>query len=167
MGGLDQFDCEVLEQAEREGSGLTPAEYLRRLEDQAAQLKACRDPEQGIELNTIHGSKGRQWPHVILVACEEGTLPHKRSLEVSPEDAGRGDGLEAERRLAYVAFTRAQQLLEIHHDTERPSRFLVEAGLIEATDEPSRKPRRPPPVPGLAPADGSPVRGLLRQIFGG
>jgi ATP-dependent DNA helicase UvrD/PcrA len=165
IGGLDQFECEALEQAERDAVSTSPQTYLRELETQASKLREIRDAEHGIELSTIHGAKGRQWPHVIVVACEEGILPHKRSLDVTAEERKLGEGLEAERRLGYVAFTRAQQKLEIHYDKDRPSRFLAEAGLITP---PARSPRKPPPVPGLPPSlGGSPVRGLFRRLSGG
>ena len=88
MGGLDQFECEALEQAEQNATGMTPHDYLQELEDQDRKLKESRDKD-GIELSTIHGAKGRQWPHVIVVACEENMLPHKRSLDVSEEERER------------------------------------------------------------------------------
>jgi hypothetical protein len=89
MGGLDQFEYEVLELAEREAAGSSPKEYPQELEEPARKLRESRDKQNGIELSTIHGAKGRQWPHVILIACDEHTLPHKRSLEVSAEEARR------------------------------------------------------------------------------
>jgi hypothetical protein len=148
LGGLDEFECEVLEQAEREARGLTLDAYLTQLSRQADQLTAIRDPENGIELATIHGAKGRQWPHVIVVSCDDRTLPHIRSLDVSAEDLARGEGIEAERRLAYVAFTRAQEHLELYHDKQRPSRFLEEAGLLRLGPPSMPRPaRRTPPVP--------------------
>ena len=51
-----------------------------------------RDEINGIELLTIHGSKGRQWPHVVLVACDEGALPHAQSLAVDTKQLERGEG---------------------------------------------------------------------------
>lgn len=168
MGGLDQFECEALEQAEQNAKDMSPCDYLRDLEGQARRLQACHDSKVGIELSTIHGAKGRQWPHVILVACEANMLPHKRSLEgVSDEDRARGEGIEAERRLGYVAFTRAQQLLEIHYDIENPSVFLYEARIIERPVKPSRSPRKPPPAPGLSPKkQGVSLRAMLKQLAG-
>jgi DNA helicase-2/ATP-dependent DNA helicase PcrA len=168
MGGLDQFECEALEQAEQNAKGMSPRDYLHELEDQARRLQACRDSKEGIELSTIHGAKGRQWPHVIVMACEEKILPHKRSLEgVSDEDRARGEGLEAERRLCYVAFTRAQERLEIHYDVEHPSVFLYESGIIEPPVKPSRAPRKPPPAPGLSSKkkkQGTGLRTMLKQL---
>jgi superfamily I DNA/RNA helicase len=170
MGGLDQFECEVLEQAQRDAAGLSPGGYLRKLREQREKLENIRDPKHGIEFSTIHGAKGRQWSRVILLACDEDVLPHKRSLAVSAEELERGEGIEAERRLAYVAFTRAQQRLEIHHDKDRPSRFLSEAGLIDAPAP--RAARKPPPPPGLADSDGpgqarhggSSLRSLIKRL---
>jgi superfamily I DNA/RNA helicase len=165
MGGLDQFESDVLAQAERDAARLTPLEYLAELDRQAAILKDSRDDRHGIELSTIHGAKGRQWPRVILVACEEGTLPHVRSLEVGAEEAARGEGLEAERRLAYVALTRARDRLEIHYDRQRPSRFLNDAGLIAAAQDPGRPPRKAPRAPAPAESRGlPPKRGLARLL---
>jgi superfamily I DNA/RNA helicase len=166
MGGLDQFEYEVLEQAERDAAKLTPGEYLDDLKRQARKLKASRDKERGIELSTIHGAKGRQWPRVIVVACEEATLPHARSLEVGAEEAARGEGLEAERRLAYVAFTRAQERLELHYDKERPSRFLRDAGLIAGRPGSGRVARKAPPVPQPAGSRGSSAKPGLSRLLG-
>ena len=58
----------------------------------------------------------------------------------------RGEGIEAERRLAYVAFTRAGRRPELYHDPGRPSPFLAEAGLVDAPER-RRVKRTPPPVP--------------------
>lgn len=58
---------------------------------------------QGVTLATIHAAKGLEWPVVIVAGCNEGILPSKRSL-------GEG-GLEEERRLMYVAMTRARDQL--------------------------------------------------------
>ncbi len=169
MGGLDEFEYEVLEQAQRDAAGMTPAAYLQVLHAQRNALKATRDPENGIEFSTIHRAKGRQWPHVILLACEKDTLPHKRSLTVTQEALERGEGIEAERRLAYVAFTRATQKLEIHYDKARPSQFLTEAGLLAtAAQRPARKPPPPPgfsePDPPPRPAPGRSLRAIIKRL---
>ena len=87
------------------------------------------DERDQVQLLTIHSAKGLEWPIVFVAGLEEGTLPHERSL-VSPE------GIEEERRLCYVALTRAGEQLHLSWAAGRnrgqqlkPSRFL---GEIEA-----------------------------------
>jgi DNA helicase-2/ATP-dependent DNA helicase PcrA len=84
------------------------------------------DERDQVQLLTIHGAKGLEWPIVFVTGLEEGTLPHERSL-VSPE------GIEEERRLCYVALTRAAEKLYMswavsrnHGKQAKPSRFLEE-----------------------------------------
>lgn len=148
MSGVDRFESDSLERAQLEATGRSPREYLSQLVEQAKQLKLIRDKDDGLELTTIHRSEGRQWPHVIVVACDSDVLPHRRSIKVSAADVARGEGLEAERRLAYVAFTRAEAHLELVFDKRKPSSFLTEAGLLTASaSRRSRPPREAPPLP--------------------
>ncbi len=84
--------------------------------------------QDAVQLMTLHAAKGLEFPHVYLVCFEEDSLPHHQS-----QDA---EGLEEERRLAYVGITRAEQTLTICHAKTRqkfgelqhcePSRFLFE-----------------------------------------
>ena len=64
------------------------------------------DDEQYVSLMTIHMSKGLEFPYVFVIGLSENIFPSLRSMEV-----GSQAGLEEERRLAYVAFTRAQKQL--------------------------------------------------------
>lgn len=144
FGGAEQIELEVLEQAQREASNRTVAEYGALLQSRRDALRAIRDDVHGIELTTIHRAKGRQWPEVQLFACEERQLPHHRSLEASADERAAGEGIEAERRLAYVAFTRAQQTLVVYATGSAASRFLSEAGLAPSSpyEPPAVKARR-------------------------
>jgi DNA helicase-2/ATP-dependent DNA helicase PcrA len=102
----------------------------RFLEDEAralARLEALRRAEAPIELVTVHGAKGREWQTVVVLGMEEERFPNRRAL-VGADDPARA--LEEERRLAYVALTRATMRLIVAFDPARPSRFLVEAGLV-------------------------------------
>jgi len=81
-----------------------------------------------VSLMTIHGSKGLEFFHVFLTGLEENIFPSYRSVE--------GDGIEEERRLFYVAMTRAMKTLTISYSQARvqfgqlqfnpPSRFIDE-----------------------------------------
>ncbi|MEK7115141.1 MAG: UvrD-helicase domain-containing protein [Patescibacteria group bacterium] len=71
-----------------------------------------------VNLMTIHIAKGLEFQSVFVIGCDEGTLPHHRSYEE------RG-GLEEERRLMYVAMTRAEKNLFLSFN-KMASRFLYE-----------------------------------------
>ncbi len=77
--------------------------------------------EPTVELATIHAAKGREWDRVILFGVDEGQTPHGQNKDE--------EGIEDERRLFYVALTRAKHRLEIISTKGRESRFLREAGL--------------------------------------
>jgi DNA helicase II / ATP-dependent DNA helicase PcrA len=97
------------------------------------------DSEASITIMTIHAAKGLEFENVFLVGWEEGVFPSQRSL-----DEGGLASLEEERRLAYVAITRARRKCTILHAANRriygqwtssiPSRFIMElpADHIEA-----------------------------------
>jgi DNA helicase-2/ATP-dependent DNA helicase PcrA len=86
---------------------------------------------EGVVLTTIHGAKGGEWRVVFVAGLEEGLLPHARALL---HDAPAGEGVEAERRVAYVAVTRPREGLYLlccrtrrrgaRSEPRRPSRFL-------------------------------------------
>jgi DNA helicase-2/ATP-dependent DNA helicase PcrA len=87
--------------------------------------------DRRITVSTIHRSKGTEAQLVFLLACEEQLLPSWRAL-ASPDP----EQLAEERRLFYVACTRAKDRLALTHAGTRggrltggPSRFLTEAGL--------------------------------------
>lgn len=65
-----------------------------------------------VQLMTIHAAKGLEWPFVFVCGLEEGVLPHERSM-ATPE------GIEEERRLCYVAVTRAAERLYVSWCRER------------------------------------------------
>ena len=77
-----------------------------------------------LTLATIHGTKGLEWDHVACIGHDEGTFPSGRALR-DAQDPRRV--LEEERRLAYVAWTRARKTLTIVYDPGAPSMFVLEA----------------------------------------
>ena len=89
---------------------------------------ALRGEGNLVTLMTLHNAKGLEFRAVYLIGVEEGIFPHARSIEEQ--------GIEEERRLAYVGMTRAMERLTLTHATTRalwgrreynlPSRFLDE-----------------------------------------
>jgi ATP-dependent DNA helicase Rep len=101
------------------------------------------DPD-AVRMSTLHASKGLEYPHVFLVGCEEGILPHKGDADAPAESIAAR--VQEERRLMYVGITRAQRTLHITWCKKRkrageqvhcdPSRFIKEMKLDEGTAPP-------------------------------
>jgi DNA helicase-2/ATP-dependent DNA helicase PcrA len=117
--------------AEERSGRATLAGLLER-----AALAGGDDEEDGtgaVTLATIHQAKGLEWPIVFAIGFTEGSLPHHRAIR--PEEA---EAIEGERRVAYVAMTRAREELHLSGSASlwgRPaglSRFLAEARLAGA-----------------------------------
>ena len=88
------------------------------------RLAELRRDDAALTLATAHGTKGLEFDHVAVIGLEEGRFPSARAVSDAPEPAR---ALEEERRLAYVAWTRARRSLTLVYDPAVPSRFLLEA----------------------------------------
>ena len=115
------------------------------LRDMLERQQEEEEGADGVQMMTLHASKGLEFPYVFIMGMEEEILPHRSSIEA--------DTIEEERRLAYVGITRARQTLAFTYATRRkqygelidctPSRFLDELppedlqweGLEEAPQE--------------------------------
>jgi DNA helicase-2/ATP-dependent DNA helicase PcrA len=102
--------------------------FLEAHDRALARLEALRIPDAPVELVTVHGAKGREWETVVVLGMEEERFPNRRALIGAPDPER---AVEEERRLAYVALTRATRRLILAFDPARPSRFLVEMGLAK------------------------------------
>jgi DNA helicase-2/ATP-dependent DNA helicase PcrA len=113
-----------------EADRLRPGEDLRAFLERASLVsdQDAWDPDAArVSLMTVHAAKGLEFERVVLAAAEDGVFPHERNLG-SPEE------VEEERRLFYVAMTRAKERLVVTHcawrpswqgaGTRKPSRFL-------------------------------------------
>ena len=97
------------------------AEAVERHRARIAELR--RDDAQ-LTLATAHSTKGLEFDHVAVIGMDAGRFPSARSLRESAEPQR---ALEEERRLAYVAWTRARRSLTLVYDPASPSPFLLEA----------------------------------------
>ncbi len=102
----------------------TLGELVDRIAATRRALDELRRDDASLTLATAHGTKGLEFDHVAVIGLDESRFPSARSVAeaVEPEIA-----LEEERRLAYVAWTRARRSLTLVFDPGAPSRFLREA----------------------------------------
>ncbi len=113
-------------------------EYLQEL-SLLTDLDNVSDAEETVKLMTMHNAKGLEFDHVFVVGLEDGLLPHSRSIQEEK-------AMEEERRLFYVAVTRAKKSVHLCHVRYRrvysiqmpgiPSRFLsdIDGDLIDFED---------------------------------
>lgn len=124
LDNLAELKQSVREYEETSGEECSLTHYLAHV-----ALFSNSDADTGreaVKLMTIHSAKGLEFPHVFLCCLNEGILPAKKT--------GSPEGMEEERRLAFVALTRAKRSLVLSDSEGRghdgvpryPSRFLLE-----------------------------------------
>jgi superfamily I DNA/RNA helicase len=134
-----------------DGEGNAPMErlenFLENVTLDSDRVEEKENTSDAVTLITMHSCKGLEFPHVFVVGLEDGLLPHSRSKVEGTMDE--------ERRLFYVAVTRAMLTLTISHCAGRkkygqllpcqPSPFLKELPeeLVEHSDSKSRTPVAP------------------------
>ena len=112
-----------------ENNGIVSLEAFLEEISLVADIEEHKNNTDVVTLMTVHSSKGLEFDHVFLVGMEEGIFPHTNSFS-------EHEGLEEERRLCYVAVTRARKTLEFVNARKRtifgqesynlPSRFIDE-----------------------------------------
>ncbi len=130
LNGIKDFTDKAIEKSEGDMSVRKTLDEF--MEDVALLTDADNDKDEDtdkVTLMTIHASKGLEFPHVYIVGLEENLFPSIQSISTRPE-------LEEERRLFYVAITRAMNSVTLSHAQTRykwgnftisePSRFLEE-----------------------------------------
>ena len=147
---LASLDSDQLRMSE----GAIPGSIIERMEAFLEEITLDREREEdresagdAVTLITMHSCKGLEFPHVFVVGLEDGLLPHSRSKVEGT--------LDEERRLFYVARTRAMKTLTLSHCLGRKkygaivpchvSPFLIELppDLVERGEDKARKPVPP------------------------
>ena len=129
LDNLTEFKRMADEFEESFGESMTLEEFLHQIALQSSEGE--ENGRQAVKLMTIHAAKGLEFPVVFIVGFTEGIFPSSKTIEER-----KAAGLEEERRLCYVALTRAKEKLFLM-DSEGfsqngikklPSRFLDEIG---------------------------------------
>jgi superfamily I DNA/RNA helicase len=118
-GAADAYDA-LLGWAPRFADAAALATGVR---EQRERLGRLRRDDALLTLATAHAVKGLEFDHVIVLQ-DADRFPSRRALD---EAADPARALEEERRLAYVAWTRARRSLTLLYDPAAPSQFLLEA----------------------------------------
>lgn len=111
------------------GDSISYEHFLRWLRTKDIQERLLQEEQDAVKLLTVHAAKGLEFPVVFIIGMNQGVFPSKRS-----------EDLEEERRLFYVAITRAKDRLIVtrakerviwgnHTEPTEPSQFLGEAGI--------------------------------------
>ena len=126
-------------QFEKSNEGGTLEDYMQMI-SLYSDLDEMDEADDSVALATIHSVKGLEFRVVFVIGCEDGLMPLSRSSDSEDE-------IEEERRLMYVAITRAMQRLYVTWAASRfmynerkyttPSRFLKEAGVAVKSAQPS------------------------------
>ncbi len=137
LNGIKEFTEKAIEKSEGDLSIIKTLDEF--MADVALLTDADNDDDEDkdkVTLMTIHASKGLEFPHVFIVGLEENLFPSIQSITTRTE-------LEEERRLFYVAITRAMETVTLSHAETRyrwgnftitePSRFLdeIDSNLID------------------------------------
>ena len=104
------------------------ADFVAAVRERQAALARLRTADATLVLATAHSTKGLEFDHVAVIDMDEGRFPSRRTLDEADDPAR---ALEEERRLAYVAWTRARRSLTLVYDPATPSPFLLEAFVQE------------------------------------
>ena len=120
---VEAEDMDVMDLIERIEAVKVQTEEYRRQSSEENDLDVASALERPLHLMTATRAKGKEFDTVILLDTVEGVWPHKRATDQRE--------MEAERRLFYVAFTRARHrvVMLVSRETDSTSRFLEELGI--------------------------------------
>ncbi len=127
--------------------------FINRISLQSRDAGDGDDRERSVQLMTIHAAKGLEHDTVFLAGVEDGIIPHRRSVEESGSD-------EEERRLFYVALTRARRRLFVSSCRQR----MVNREIVESAPSPFLQ-EIPEDVTVVREADASADRELPEDPF--
>ena len=132
---------EILNELESSATNFkTIQEYLEHIERVKSEIVDNKNNKEtdGVIFTTMHSAKGLEFKNVYIIGANEGTIPHEKSYEID-EDEKKNDQIEEERRLMYVAITRAEENICISSPINKYGKRVSKSRFVEDIKAPTKK----------------------------
>ena len=129
---------EILNEVESSSSNFaTIGEYLSHIEKVKEELQENQKHKEvnGVIFTTMHSAKGLEFDNVYIIGVNDGTIPHEKSYDIDDEEKA-DEQIEEERRLMYVAITRAKDRLCISCPQNKYGKKVSKSRFIDEIEEP-------------------------------
>ena len=132
---------EILNELESSATNFkTIQEYLEHIERVKSEIVDNKNNKEtdGVIFTTMHSAKGLEFKNVYIIGANEGTIPHEKSYEINDEEK-KNDQIEEERRLMYVAITRAEENICISSPINKYGKRVSKSRFVEDIKAPTKK----------------------------
>lgn len=132
---------EILDELESSATNFkTIQEYLEHIERVKSEIVDNKNNKEtdGVIFTTMHSAKGLEFKNVYIIGANEGTIPHEKSYEIDDEEK-KNDQIEEERRLMYVAITRAEENICISSPINKYGKRVSKSRFVEDIKAPTKK----------------------------
>ena len=132
---------EILNELESSATNFkTIQEYLEHIERVKSEIVDNKNNKEtdGVIFTTMHSAKGLEFKNVYIIGANEGTIPHEKSYEIDDEEKKK-DQIEEERRLMYVAITRAEENICISSPINKYGKRVSKSRFVEDIKAPTKK----------------------------
>ena len=132
---------EILNELESSATNFkTIQEYLEHIERVKSELADNKNNKStdGVIFTTMHSAKGLEFKNVYIIGANEGTIPHEKSYDIDDEET-KLEQIEEERRLMYVAITRAEENLYISSPVSKYGKKVSKSRFIDDIKCPTKQ----------------------------
>ncbi len=132
---------EILNELESSATNFkTIEEYLNHIERVKSELLDNKQNKNtdGVIFTTMHSAKGLEFKNVYVIGANEGTIPHEKSYDLENEGK-KAEQIEEERRLMYVAITRAEENLYISSPINKYGKKVSKSRFIDDIKAPTKE----------------------------
>ena len=132
---------EILNELESSATNFkTIKEYLDHIDRVKSEVVGNKNKDQGdgVIFTTMHSAKGLEFKNVYIIGVNEGTIPHEKSYDLD-DDSKKDEQIEEERRLMYVAITRAEDNLCISSPQNKYGRKVSVSTFIDDIKAPTKE----------------------------